>query len=86
MISLPHRRRMRPARSKLTSKGQVTIPKDVRAQLGLRPGDEIEFVKDGLGFRVQKRLVSSPFDAYLGCLRGLAGQDPDRLVEEMRGP
>ena len=28
----------------LTSKGQTTIPKDVREHLGLRPGDRIEFV------------------------------------------
>ena len=34
------------AKAPLTSKGQITIPKDVRARLGLRPGDEIEFVED----------------------------------------
>jgi len=30
--------------SVLTSKGQTTIPKDVRAHLGLHAGDRIEFV------------------------------------------
>jgi len=30
--------------SVLTSKGQTTIPKDVRQHLGLHPGDRIEFV------------------------------------------
>jgi antitoxin PrlF len=29
---------------RLTSKGQVTIPIDVRYFLGLQPGDEVEFV------------------------------------------
>lgn len=33
-------------KTKLTSKGQVTIPKDVRESLGLKPRNEIEFVED----------------------------------------
>jgi len=73
------------ARTKITSKGQVTIPKDVRERLGLRPGDEIEFVDDRKGFRVQKRVVASPFRKYRGHLKHLAGRDPDQLVEQMRG-
>ncbi len=73
------------ASTKLTSKGQVTIPKSVRERLGLRIGDEIEFVDDGAGFRVQKRVLTSPFEKYVGHLRELAGQDPDELVTEMRG-
>lgn len=32
---------------RLTSKGQVTIPKAVRDDLGLGPGDVVEFVRDG---------------------------------------
>lgn len=71
--------------TRITSKGQVTIPKEVRQQLGLRAGDEIEFVKVGTAFRLQKRLNGSPFEKYRGYLSHLAGQDPDELVEEMRG-
>lgn len=73
------------AKSKITSKGQVTIPKDVRERLGLRAGDEIEFVEDPKGFRVHKRVPASPFKKYRGHLKGLAGHDPDELVEQMRG-
>jgi len=73
------------ARTKITSKGQVTIPKDVRDRLGLRSGDEIEFVDDGKGFRVQKRVTASPFRKYRGYLKHLAGRDPDELVESARG-
>ena len=71
--------------TRLTSKGQVTIPKDIRERLGLRPGDEIEFVEQDGSFRLQKRVVASPFEKYRGYLRHLAGQDPDELVEQMRG-
>jgi len=32
--------------STLTSKGQTTIPKDIRKRLNLHPGDRLEFVVD----------------------------------------
>jgi AbrB family looped-hinge helix DNA binding protein len=37
------------ASAKLTSKGQITIPKDVRDALGVQPGDRIAFTirRDG---------------------------------------
>ncbi|HXF50607.1 MAG TPA: AbrB/MazE/SpoVT family DNA-binding domain-containing protein [Dehalococcoidia bacterium] len=73
------------AKTKITIKGQITVPKHVRERLGLRPGDEIEFVEDKAGFRVQKRVPASPFAKYRGYLKGLAGRDPDELVEQMRG-
>lgn len=72
-------------KSKLTSKGQITIPKDVRERLGLKPGDEIDFVEDQSGFRVQKRIRARPFKRYRGYLKGLVGSDPDDLIEQMRG-
>ncbi|GIX48417.1 MAG: hypothetical protein KatS3mg131_2628 [Candidatus Tectimicrobiota bacterium] len=53
----------------LTSKGQVTIPKKVRDRLGLRPGDELEFVFEG--DRVQIRPLRRYRAADLpGLLRG----------------
>ena len=38
---------------RLTSKGQVTIPQDLRERLGLHPGTEVEFdiVDDGVRIR-----------------------------------
>ncbi len=33
--------------SQLTRKGQVTIPAEIRRQLGLRHGDKVAFVQDG---------------------------------------
>lgn len=40
---------------RLTSKGQVTIPIDIRFFLGLEPGDEVEFViEDDNTVRVQR--------------------------------
>lgn len=39
-------------RTRITSKGQVTIPVEVRQQLDLRPGDELVFEVEGEGARV----------------------------------
>lgn len=39
---------------KITSKGQVTIPKALRDELGLLPGTEVEFVRDDEGVRVRR--------------------------------
>lgn len=71
-------------KTKITTNGRVTIPKIVRQRLGLRPGDEIEFVEDQRGFRVQKRLPTFPFKKYRGYLKDLAGIDPDEVVGRMR--
>jgi AbrB family looped-hinge helix DNA binding protein len=71
-------------KARLTSKGQVTIPKSVRHRLGLKAGDEIDFVEDRAGFRLQKRIAESPFTRYRGFLKDLAGHDPDSLIDELR--
>jgi AbrB family looped-hinge helix DNA binding protein len=42
----------------VTSKGQVTIPKEVRQQLGIRQGTRIEFAL--VGDHVEMRIKSSP--------------------------
>jgi AbrB family looped-hinge helix DNA binding protein len=39
---------------RLTSKGQVTIPIEVREEFGLQPGDEVEFVLDEHGLHIVK--------------------------------
>jgi AbrB family looped-hinge helix DNA binding protein len=37
---------------RVTQKGQVTIPLEVRRALGIQPGSEVEFQLDGTGARV----------------------------------
>lgn len=39
---------------KITSKGQVTIPKEIRDRLGLLPGTEVEFIEENGEARVRK--------------------------------
>jgi AbrB family looped-hinge helix DNA binding protein len=54
---------------RLTSKGQVTIPHDIRAATGILPGTEVEFAVEG--------------DAVV--IRRARGGDGDALVARLRG-
>ncbi|HEX6665902.1 MAG TPA: AbrB/MazE/SpoVT family DNA-binding domain-containing protein [Solirubrobacterales bacterium] len=40
---------------RITSKGQVTIPKEIRDEFGLLPGTEVEFYKNGGQLFVRKQ-------------------------------
>jgi antitoxin PrlF len=71
--------------AKVTSKGQVTIPKKVRERLGVQPGEDVGFEeKDGVVF-IRKAVTKSPFDRWMGKLKHLKGQRSDDLVKEIRG-
>ncbi len=49
-MALPRQRRFRPvAKSRLTSKGQATVPALVRRKLNLRPGDTVIFEESEAG-------------------------------------
>lgn len=52
--------------AKLTSKGQITIPRDIRRLLGVRPGDRLLFENDEAGVRVRPVRVRSNFAKYRG--------------------
>lgn len=56
---------------KITSKGQVTIPQEIRERLGLLPETEVEFVVRGNTVQIVK--------SRNGLTRG------QRLVQAMRG-
>ena len=40
---------------KITSKGQVTIPRDLRNKLGFLPGTEVEFIPEGSYLKLVKK-------------------------------
>ncbi|HET9476975.1 MAG TPA: AbrB/MazE/SpoVT family DNA-binding domain-containing protein [Dehalococcoidia bacterium] len=71
--------------TRITSKGQVTIPKKVRRQMGFEPGDELDWVPVNGRLEVRKAVAEDPFKKWRGAFKGLAGMDVDELIEEMRG-
>jgi AbrB family looped-hinge helix DNA binding protein len=52
--------------AQITSKGQITVPHEIRAAFGVRPGDKLLFGKDGSGVRVRPVRTGSPFEKYRG--------------------
>jgi AbrB family looped-hinge helix DNA binding protein len=63
----------------LTSKGQTTIPKDVRERLGLKPGDKIRFMVDDNG-----RAFLIPLTVTVKQLRGMLPKpEHPATIEEM---
>jgi AbrB family looped-hinge helix DNA binding protein len=73
------------AKTRINTKGQVTVPKGIRERLGLRTGDELEFIEEDGVFLFLKRLSTAPLRKYRDYLKDLAGRNPDEVVHEMRG-
>jgi len=81
---------------RVTTKGQVTIPKDVRDHLGIKPGTEVEFVREA--GRVQL-VVSNDADSQEDRIKrfreslermagtiDIGGMDGKEYVDWLRGP
>jgi len=71
-------------KSRISSKGQVTLPKAIREALGLRPGEEVVFElrNDEVVLRPRRRV---PLEALLGRLkgeRGFPGEEKEKRARE----
>ncbi|MBI3592002.1 MAG: AbrB/MazE/SpoVT family DNA-binding domain-containing protein [Nitrospirae bacterium] len=71
--------------AKVTTKGQITIPKEVREKLGVQPGENLSFEEKNGVFYIKKSLKKSPFDKWVGKLKTLKGQKTDAVIEDLRG-
>jgi AbrB family looped-hinge helix DNA binding protein len=74
----------------LTSKGQVTIPLEIRTRLGLLPWTEVEFEVDGDSVRVRRKAgAAGRGDRLIAALgrapRPLRGMSTDQLMALTRG-
>ena len=81
---------------RVTTKGQVTIPKPIRDQLGIGPGSEVEFVatdggvqlvavSENLSQEEKLRRFNDVLDRMAGTL-DLGGMTTDQYMEWLRGP
>lgn len=80
-----------PAQSysaKITSKGQITVPVEIRRSLGVKTGDKIRFVQQESGIGVVRDTDENPFEKWRGI--GVPGIGPGRdgvmaYMRELRG-
>lgn len=73
------------AAAKITSKGQITVPKEVRDALGLRAGDRVTFIVQGDGTVVmapQKLDIRDLFGSVKTRVSGVTLEDMERAIEE----
>jgi len=79
---------------RVTEKGQVTIPKEIRDRLKIGPGSEVDFIADDKGARlvvVARGPVESEedFETWLKSRSGTfdtGGMTTDEFMEWLRGP
>jgi AbrB family looped-hinge helix DNA binding protein len=77
-------------RAKVTSKGQITVPVEIRNSLGLKSGDHIRFEWQDGAIRVLRDVAVNPFEKWRGIGTGfpIEGKGLEAVAayfREMRG-
>jgi len=73
--------------STITSKGQLTVPQEIRKRLGLETGDRVEFVvEEGRTVIRPARGEVNPFEKYIGILGPFPGGEDGikAWIDDMR--
>lgn len=82
---------------RVTSKGQVTIPKEIRDHLGIGPGSEVKFVREGDSVQLRKGTQGEPepmenFEIWAARVAGTISaadtmeMDGKDYIDWLRGP
>jgi AbrB family looped-hinge helix DNA binding protein len=70
--------------STVSSKGQVTIPIEIRRQLGLTAGSRVQFVGGNGEALIRTADNTNPFAKYAGILAGHGPSTIEGIVREER--
>ena len=73
--------------AKLTSKGQITIPRDVREKLKLKTGDKVLFLEENNRYFLQNSnsIVLSEFQKSMeGAAKEAGFNDPDDVTKYIK--
>ena len=69
---------------------EIALPLQVQLRLGIRPGDEVEFLDDDGHITIRKAKPekegrTSHFHEWRGYLKNLDGKDVDEIIRDLRG-
>lgn len=67
----------------MTSKGQVTIPIELRNKIGIKPGNYLEIKETEAGYVIQKQVDGNCLEKYVGILNNTTASD--KVIKELRG-
>ena len=70
---------------RITSKGQITIPQEIRNKFGFLPGMEVEVIAEGNKALIVKSRRENRFMNWLGRGKRRSKIEIDQMVEEIRG-
>lgn len=68
----------------LSEKGQITIPKQLRIDLGLEAGAVLEFVEQDGRLIISKKVESDPVDQWLGFAKTPNGESVEEYLNSIR--
>ncbi len=71
--------------SKITSKGQITIPQDIRNKFSFLPGMDVEVISEGNKVLIVKSRRENTFIKWLGRGKRRSRQGVDFTVNQLRG-
>jgi AbrB family looped-hinge helix DNA binding protein len=72
-------------KSTISSKGQITVPAEIRRRLGLTAGTVVAFeVREGAAILKKGHDGKHPVDVVYGTLK--FERSTDEILDEMRGP
>jgi AbrB family looped-hinge helix DNA binding protein len=71
-------------RAKVTSKGQITVPVEIRKSLGIKSGDHLCFEKQEDGIRLVRDSEENPFEKWRGIGNTGIGSGREAVMAYMR--
>lgn len=66
---------------RVSKKGQISIPKQIRSKMGIKPGDIVVFEQTKEGFVLKKKKTALD---YVGYIQPKKEIDMDELIEKVR--